>query len=79
MGESYYKKNKKARLTYQNAYYKRNKEERLRKIELLAFFEPSEFEESRKKLARYNAAYYRKNRERIRQQRKTLVESRKQQ
>jgi len=79
MGKSYYEENKEARLAYQNAYYRRNKEERLRKLELLSFLEPDEFEESRKKLARYNADYYRKNRKRIRQQRKNLVESRKRQ
>jgi len=79
MGKSYYEKNREARLAYQNAYYRRNKGERLRKMELLAFLEPEEFEESRKKLVRYNAAYYRKNRERIRKQRKTLIESRKRQ
>ena len=79
MEESYYQKNKKARLAYQNEYYERNKQERLRKLELLAFLEPEEFEESRKKLVRYNAAYYRKNRKRIRQHRKTLIESRKRQ
>lgn len=79
MEKSYYEKNREARLTYQNDYYERNKLERLRKLELQAFLEPEEFEESRKKLARYNADYYRKNRERIRRQRKNLVESRKRQ
>ncbi len=79
MKKSYYEKNKEARLAYQNDYYERNKLERLRKLELQAFLEPEEFEESRKKLASYNADYYRKNRERIRRQRKNLVESRKRQ
>jgi len=79
MEKSYYEINREARLAYQNDYYERNKLERLRKLELQAFLEPEEFEESRKKLARYNADYYRKNRERIRRQRKNLVESRKRQ
>jgi hypothetical protein len=60
--QEYYRKNREARLEYQNKWYKQNKSKYKRKDEILQVTDPEEWEQNRKKKHSYNRAYYLKNR-----------------